>query len=123
MGCGVVQPNVFGMLLEAAWPFAYATICDAYAQGQAASFSFLPGTHDHSVMHPLVRAQAFGVLYMDVDAATALRGDGHIQKEDKSWDCLHYCIPGPIDHWVNLLFNMFLVFNQTLQQVKGGGGG
>jgi hypothetical protein len=36
------------------------------------------------------------VIYLDVERSTALRRDGHMSGED----CLHYCIPGPIDNWV-----------------------
>jgi hypothetical protein len=39
------------------------------------------------------------VIYMDVSKSTDLRADSHMGGED----CLHYCIPGPIDNWVQLL--------------------
>jgi len=42
------------------------------------------------------------VIFLDVAPSTALRRDGHR-------DFLHYCVPGPIDHWVNLLYNALLV--------------
>jgi hypothetical protein len=50
-----------------------------------------------------------GVVVVDVDLATALRADSHPYREDKfgvaggaAGDCLHYCIPGPIDTWVEM---------------------
>jgi hypothetical protein len=44
-----------------------------------------------------------GVIPMDVAPATALRHDSHPHfkyKHRERQDCLHYCLPGPIDHWV-----------------------
>ncbi len=47
-----------------------------------------------------------GVVALDVDAATALRADSHpwrLDMEEKGKvDCLHYCLPGPVDMWVEL---------------------
>jgi len=43
------------------------------------------------------------VAPMDVAPATALRHDSHPHfkyKHRERQDCLHYCLPGPIDHWV-----------------------
>jgi hypothetical protein len=39
------------------------------------------------------------VLHWDVFTATVLRADSQC-------DPLHYCIPGPIDNWVRMFFNM-----------------
>ena len=38
------------------------------------------------------------ILYIDVASLTDLRRDSHIGAHD----CLHYCIPGPVDTWVEL---------------------
>lgn len=46
------------------------------------------------------------VIYLDVYTSTVLRADSHCVTES---DCLHYCIPGPIDNWVTLLFNALLL--------------
>lgn len=52
-------------------------------------------------------AELFGIVYMDVDAQTQFRADGHFGRNKKGTeDCLHYCMPGPIDTWVQLLYNM-----------------
>ena len=41
-----------------------------------------------------------GVLYLDIATATGLRSDSHMEG-------YHYCIPGPVDSWVNLfLYSM-----------------
>ncbi|CAN0436265.1 unnamed protein product, partial [Ectocarpus fasciculatus] len=44
---------------------------------------------------------------MDAYTPTLLRPDFHLGG-DEIPDCLHYCIPGPVDHWVRLLYNMVL---------------
>eukprot|EP00904_Undaria_pinnatifida_P012817 jgi/Undpi1/8666/HiC_scaffold_25.g11131.m1 len=46
-----------------------------------------------------------GWRLIDSYTPTVLRPDLHIGGND----CLHYCIPGPTDHWVRLLYNMLLV--------------
>ncbi|CAI5989607.1 unnamed protein product [Closterium sp. NIES-64] len=48
--------------------------------------------------------EGVGGVYMDVNASTVWRPDGHVGR----WDCLHYCHPGPVDTWVQLLFNLLL---------------
>ncbi|CAI7811516.1 unnamed protein product [Closterium sp. NIES-54] len=50
-------------------------------------------------------AEGVGGVYMDVNASAVWRPDGHV---DGRKDCLHYCHPGPMDTWVQLLFNMLL---------------
>jgi len=67
----------------------------------------------HAEMNAAVKPllKEYGVVYMDVDAATALRPDGHHMKLDGTVDCRHYCMPGPLDHWVDLLHNILLLLN------------
>ena len=67
------------------------------------------------------------VIYWDVTNATARRADSHfveihrrappthadgagtVHRESKfTMDCTHYCLPGPIDMWVELLGNVLL---------------
>lgn len=45
-----------------------------------------------------------GWKLLDAYTPTILRADLHNGGED----CVHYCMPGPIDHWVVLLYNMLL---------------
>jgi len=45
------------------------------------------------------------VFVLDVVPATSLRADSHMSSTN---DCLHYCAPGPIDMWVELLYNAIL---------------
>ncbi|CAI5981386.1 unnamed protein product [Closterium sp. NIES-64] len=47
-------------------------------------------------------AEGVGGVYMDVNASAVWRADGHVSQKD----CLHYCHPGPVDTWVQLLFNL-----------------
>ena len=41
---------------------------------------------------------------LDVAPMSQLRGDMHIG----GGDCLHYCLPGPVDHWNKMLLNMII---------------
>lgn len=50
--------------------------------------------------------ESFGMVYMDVYTPTQFRADGHRGHNKKGRiDCLHYCFPGAIDTWVQLLYN------------------
>jgi hypothetical protein len=44
------------------------------------------------------------VIFLDVAPSTSLRRDSHM-------DALHYCVPGPIDNWLLLLFNVLLLID------------
>ncbi|CAN0531880.1 unnamed protein product, partial [Laminaria digitata] len=46
-----------------------------------------------------------GWRVLDAYTPTLLRPDLH----HGDGDCLHYCVPGPVDHWVTLLYNILLV--------------
>ncbi|CAN0105017.1 unnamed protein product [Scytosiphon promiscuus] len=46
---------------------------------------------------------ADGWTLLDAYGPTVLRADSHAGD-----DGLHYCVPGPIDHWVKLLYNILL---------------
>ena len=51
---------------------------------------------------------AIGGVYMDVTTMTSLRPDGNklVSIHDpNATDCFHYCEPGPVDTWVQLLLN------------------
>ncbi|KAG1453925.1 hypothetical protein G6F56_007446 [Rhizopus delemar] len=45
-----------------------------------------------------------GGVYVDLGALADLRPDGHVGGQD----CLRYCIPGPLDSWVHILYQIFL---------------
>ncbi|CAN0128968.1 unnamed protein product [Ectocarpus fasciculatus] len=47
---------------------------------------------------------ASGWTLLDAYSPTILRADTHASATDG----LHYCLPGPIDHWVVLLYNILL---------------
>ncbi|GJP38455.1 hypothetical protein CLOM_g22887, partial [Closterium sp. NIES-68] len=65
-------------------------------------------------------AEEVKAVYMDVDTMTALRPDGHkgYVKERGITDCLHYCTPGPVDTWVEILGNIIAhgVFNEGFEK-------
>ena len=56
--------------------------------------------------NPIVKREvhSIGGVYVDVAPMTALRADGKMG----GVDCLHYCIPGPVDGWVQLILNTLL---------------
>ncbi|CAM9519678.1 unnamed protein product, partial [Discosporangium mesarthrocarpum] len=56
----------------------------------------------NAAVEPVFRGAGWSIL--DVHTPTLLRADNH----RGNGDCLHYCVPGPIDHWVVLAFNMLL---------------
>jgi hypothetical protein len=45
------------------------------------------------------------VVFLDIYRSTMLRPDSHM-------DGLHYCIPGPVDNWVVLLYNLLFLISQ-----------
>lgn len=48
----------------------------------------------------------FGYVYIDLDGVLATRPDGHYGAND----CLHYCVPGPLDVFAKLFYNtLFLM--------------
>ncbi|CAM6092609.1 unnamed protein product [Calypogeia fissa] len=48
--------------------------------------------------------EEFGYTYMDVYSMLSLRPEAHIS----AIDCLHYCLPGPLDISVEYLYNILL---------------
>lgn len=62
-----------------------------------------------------------GGVFMDVEHQTSLRPDGHFATMEGKIDCLHYCSPGPMDTWVQMLFNVLRLLsagqtNSTITQ-------
>lgn len=47
-----------------------------------------------------------GWVLLDAYSPSLFRADMHLG--GKGPDCLHYCIYGPYDHWVRLLYNIIL---------------
>lgn len=48
--------------------------------------------------------EAAGGVFIDLAKLTNVRPDGHIGGQD----CLRYCIPGPLDSWAQILYQVFL---------------
>eukprot|EP00271_Cylindrocystis_brebissonii_P003672 TRINITY_DN14896_c0_g1_i1.p1 TRINITY_DN14896_c0_g1~~TRINITY_DN14896_c0_g1_i1.p1 ORF type:complete len:1152 (-),score=87.20 TRINITY_DN14896_c0_g1_i1:531-3986(-) len=64
-------------------------------------------SHQNTLMKPVV-AQV-GAVWMDIEPMTVLRPDGHYQSSGgpkPGGDCLHYCLPGPVDTWVVLFYHI-----------------
>lgn len=52
--------------------------------------------HQNLLVRNYLRVNFPSVVYIDVATSTNLRPDSHVGADD----CLHYCMPGPIDNWV-----------------------
>lgn len=44
-----------------------------------------------------------GGIYIDLASLVNVRPDGHVGKQD----CSRYCIPGPLDSWMDVLYQLF----------------
>ena len=67
--------------------------------------------HQNAIARPQV--EKVGGIFMDVDVMSLPRADGHLgySWEKHKVDCLHYCTPGPMDTWVQLLYNILLSYD------------
>ncbi len=67
--------------------------------------------HQNELTHALIANHYPNIVYVDVYTPTVLRIDMRRAPED----CLHYCIPGPVDTWALLIFNVLrTIFYHTL---------
>eukprot|EP01018_Ginkgo_biloba_P011967 Gb_31174 [translate_table: standard] len=53
--------------------------------------------------------EAAEYVYMDVDAMLSIRPDGHTNEND----CLHYCLPGPLDAVIESFYNILKLLRTT----------
>eukprot|EP00752_Nemacystus_decipiens_P006289 g5669.t1 len=60
--------------------------------------------HDRNAQLEEAFSAEKGWRLLDAYTPTLLRADSHIGGPD----CLHFCVPGPADHWVTLLYNVLL---------------
>ncbi|OBZ80919.1 hypothetical protein A0J61_11033 [Choanephora cucurbitarum] len=54
--------------------------------------------------------EAAGGVFVDLAALTDVRPDGHVGGHD----CVRYCIPGPLDGWAQVLYQVFLGLENPL---------
>lgn len=64
--------------------------------------------HQNKLVKELLDQYYPNVLFLDVYPSSVLRHDGHTTE-----DGLHYCIPGPIDNWTVLLYNLLDILEQV----------
>lgn len=70
--------------------------------------------HQNEISKEIV--EELGFTYIDVATPMITRPDGHVGYKfieytstlNPTLDCLHYCLPGPIDLWVEFLYNTLL---------------
>jgi hypothetical protein len=79
----------------------YSAPLSSEAEAQLDMFSWDKLKLQNSLIRQLLRNSFNEVLYLDVYPSSVLRHDGHTTE-----DGLHYCIPGPIDNWVVLFYNL-----------------
>jgi len=61
---------------------------------------------DEHIVRPRLRAKLPQMTFLRVEESTLQRPDGHRVEGFKGQeDCLHYCEPGPIDHWAELFYH------------------
>jgi len=88
-------------------------------------YSYDKFAHQNSLVQSLIQKRFHrNVVYFDVYNSTSRRSDSHSQ------DPLHYCIPGPIDHWVRIFANVLRLVDShngasssSSGSSAGGGGG
>lgn len=51
--------------------------------------------------------ESINAIIIDVNASAYFRPDSHSRPNG---DCLHYCLPGPVDNWVILFYNILLKY-------------
>jgi len=64
------------------------------------------GWHTFAELNERTRvvAQTQRVDYLDVFSLSAMRTRGYHERKQVRDDCMHTCLPGPVDDWVGLLF-------------------
>lgn len=62
--------------------------------------------HVNTQVRKLISSRFPQVLYLNVSHPTEMRRDSHVSAKD----CLHYCIPGPIDNWITWVVHAVLSF-------------
>ena len=58
------------------------------------------------VVKEVLRSNWTDVIDLDVTPAMELRPDGHARNQD--YDCVHFLWPGPLSHWMRLLYNVLV---------------
>jgi len=86
----------------------YSAPLSSEAEAQLDRFSWDKLKLQNSLIRQLLRNSFTEVLYLDVYPSSVLRHDGHTTE-----DGLHYCIPGPIDNWVVLFYNLLSLLQNS----------
>lgn len=62
-------------------------------------------TRQNKLIHEYLHDRYPQVFFLDAYASGALRVDTH-----SCWhnDCLHFCLPGPVDDWIHYIYNIVL---------------
>ena len=61
---------------------------------------------DAYIVKPRILSKLPKTTFLQIEETTLLRPDGHRVEGFKGQeDCLHYCEPGPVDHWTELFYH------------------
>ncbi|KAL1526349.1 hypothetical protein AB1Y20_015063 [Prymnesium parvum] len=52
-------------------------------------------------------AATHGAAYLDISPLSLMRPDGQMARFSPKNDCLHSCMPGPVDTWIQLTLNLW----------------
>jgi hypothetical protein len=67
--------------------------------------------YQNMLAQPVIEGQ--GMIYLDFAALAKDRRDQH----RGSFDCLHYCAPGPVDYWLLMFHTAMTWLNQAQEAV------
>ena len=73
-----------------------------YTPVQWNEYTYSQFEHQNDLVRHLIASKYPEIIFMGVARATNLRRDSHL-------DALHYCLPGPVDHWVQSLFDVLAI--------------
>ncbi|CAM9583244.1 unnamed protein product [Ectocarpus sp. 12 AP-2014] len=84
-------------------PVDLDTALDLVEKGRSA-YEWTTFREKNKLLEEAFKATHGGWTLLDAYSPTIVRADSHASAKDG----LHYCVPGPIDHWVVLLYNILL---------------
>jgi hypothetical protein len=86
---------------------------DSYNWTKYLSYDWLEFYHRNLKLYDMFQTHYPQMIHINIFNATVLRVDTHA-------DCLHYCIPGPIDQWFHFIYNALMKLPEPVE-LKGTG--
>lgn len=63
-------------------------------------------------------AMTHGASFLDISPLSLMRPDGQMARFSPKNDCLHSCLPGPVDTWIQLAFNLWQAMRDRLRGAR-----